>query len=81
MKKHILQLVFTVVFLLATVPVSAQNYATHAVKEGETLKTCQRIMAGQWDPWVRLVAGILAQYWEGLYRDTVQEIQARATAH
>ena len=49
--------------------------------EGETLKTCQRIMAGQWDPWVRLVVGILAQYWEGLYRDTVQEIQARAAAH
>lgn len=39
MKKHILQLVFTVVFLLAMVPVSAQNYATHAVKEGETLKS------------------------------------------
>lgn len=39
MKKHILQLVYTVVFLLAMVPVSAQNYATHAVKEGETLKS------------------------------------------
>ncbi|WP_437399921.1 LysM peptidoglycan-binding domain-containing protein [Flagellimonas lutimaris] len=39
MKKHILQLVFTVVLLLAMVPVSAQNYATHAVKEGETLKS------------------------------------------
>ncbi len=39
MKKHILQLVFTMVFLLAMVPVSAQNYATHAVKEGETLKS------------------------------------------
>ena len=49
--------------------------------EGETLKTFQRIMAGQWDPWVWLAVGILAKYWEGLYRDTVQEIQARATAH
>lgn len=39
MKKYILQLVFTVAFLLAMVPVSAQNYATHAVKEGETLKS------------------------------------------
>jgi len=39
MKKYILQLVFTAVFLLAMVPVSAQNYATHAVKEGETLKS------------------------------------------
>ncbi|NDV15913.1 LysM peptidoglycan-binding domain-containing protein [Muricauda sp. TY007] len=39
MKKHMLQLVFTMVFLLAMVPVSAQNYATHAVKEGETLKS------------------------------------------
>ncbi|WP_318312420.1 LysM peptidoglycan-binding domain-containing protein [Flagellimonas crocea] len=39
MKKNILRLVFTVVFLLAMVPVSAQNYATHAVKEGETLKS------------------------------------------
>ena len=36
--------------------------------EGETLKTVQRIMAGQWDPWKRLAVGILAQYWEGLYR-------------
>ena len=49
--------------------------------EGETLKTVQRIMAGQWDPWKRLAVGILAQYWEGLHRDTVQEIQARAAAH
>ncbi|MCK0161979.1 LysM peptidoglycan-binding domain-containing protein [Allomuricauda sp. F6463D] len=39
MKKHMLQLVFTMVFLMAMVPVSAQNYATHAVKEGETLKS------------------------------------------
>ncbi|RIV30795.1 LysM peptidoglycan-binding domain-containing protein [Flagellimonas lutimaris] len=39
MKKYILQLVFTAAFLLAMVPVSAQNYATHAVKEGETLKS------------------------------------------
>jgi len=40
MKKNILQLVFTVVLLLAMVPVSAQNnYTTHAVKEGETLKS------------------------------------------
>jgi len=39
MKKNILQLVFTVVFLLAMAPVSAQSYATHAVKEGETLKS------------------------------------------
>ncbi|MEC7772711.1 MAG: LysM peptidoglycan-binding domain-containing protein [Bacteroidota bacterium] len=39
MRKHILQLVFTIVLLLAMAPVSAQNYATHAVKEGETLKS------------------------------------------
>jgi len=39
MKKHILQLVFSMVFMLAMVPVSAQDYATHAVKEGETLKS------------------------------------------
>ena len=38
MKKHMLQLVFTVVLLLAMVPVSAQNYATHAVKKGKRLK-------------------------------------------
>lgn len=39
MRKYTLQLVFAMVFLLAMVPVSAQNYATHAVKEGETLKS------------------------------------------
>ncbi|MEC8830780.1 MAG: LysM peptidoglycan-binding domain-containing protein, partial [Bacteroidota bacterium] len=39
MKKNILLLVFTMVFFLAMVPVSAQNYATHAVKDGETLKS------------------------------------------
>ncbi|WP_421803896.1 LysM peptidoglycan-binding domain-containing protein [Flagellimonas sp.] len=39
MKKYMLQLVVTMVLLLAMVPVSAQNYATHAVKEGETLKS------------------------------------------
>ena len=49
--------------------------------EGETPNTFQRTMAGQWDPWVWLAVGILAQYWEGLYRDIVQEVQARATAH
>ena len=49
--------------------------------EGETLKTVQRILAGQWDPWAWLAVGILAQDWEDLYRDTVQEIQARAAAH
>jgi LysM repeat protein len=38
MKKNILQLVFAVLFLVA-LPVSAQNYATHAVKEGETLQS------------------------------------------
>ncbi|WP_127020000.1 LysM peptidoglycan-binding domain-containing protein [Flagellimonas beolgyonensis] len=38
MKKIILQLVFAVLFLVA-LPVSAQNYATHAVKEGETLQS------------------------------------------
>ena len=39
MRKYTLQLVFAMVFFLAMVPVSAQNYATHAVKEGETLKS------------------------------------------
>ncbi|HBU76628.1 MAG TPA: peptidoglycan-binding protein LysM, partial [Muricauda sp.] len=39
MKKYMLQLVFTMVLFFAMVPVSAQNYATHAVKEGETLKS------------------------------------------
>ena len=39
MKKYMLRLVFTMVLLLAMVPVSAQNYATHAVKEGETLQS------------------------------------------
>ncbi len=38
MKKNILQLVIAVIFL-AAIPVSAQNYATHAVKEGETLQS------------------------------------------
>ena len=38
MKKKILQLVIAVIFL-AAIPVSAQNYATHAVKEGETLQS------------------------------------------
>lgn len=38
MKKMILQLVIAVIFL-AAIPVSAQNYATHAVKEGETLQS------------------------------------------
>ncbi|WP_285656647.1 LysM peptidoglycan-binding domain-containing protein [Allomuricauda sp. NBRC 101325] len=38
MKKQILQLVFAVIFL-AAIPVSAQNYETHAVKEGETLQS------------------------------------------
>lgn len=39
MKKYMLQLVFTMVLLLAMEPVSAQNYTTHAVKDGETLKS------------------------------------------
>ena len=38
MKKIILQLVLVAVFM-AAIPVSAQNYATHAVKEGETLQS------------------------------------------
>ena len=38
MKKNIIQLVIAVIFL-AAIPVSAQNYATHAVKEGETLQS------------------------------------------
>src|SRR5690606_5997921 len=38
MKKKILQLVIAVILLVA-IPVSAQNYATHAVKEGETLQS------------------------------------------
>ena len=38
MKKIIIQLVLSAIFL-AAIPVSAQNYATHAVKEGETLQS------------------------------------------
>ena len=38
MKKYILQ-VSIVVFLLTSIQVSAQNYTTHAVKEGETLQS------------------------------------------
>ncbi|RIV72380.1 LysM peptidoglycan-binding domain-containing protein [Flagellimonas aequoris] len=38
MKKIILRLVLAVLFL-AAIPVSAQNYTTHAVKEGETLQS------------------------------------------
>nr|WP_299066766.1 LysM peptidoglycan-binding domain-containing protein [uncultured Allomuricauda sp.] len=38
MKKYILQ-VSIVVFLLTSIRVSAQNYTTHAVKEGETLQS------------------------------------------
>ena len=38
MKKTILRLVLAVLFL-AAIPVSAQNYTTHAVKEGETLQS------------------------------------------
>ena len=38
MKKTILRLVLAVLFL-AVLPATAQNYATHAVKEGETLQS------------------------------------------
>ena len=58
-------------------------------EEGNTLKIAWRILARDlWakDLWAWLAVGILSQWrpwdpWEDLYRDTVQEIQARATAH